>query len=152
MTERGAGPLRPSEWRFVERHRVARFATVDAQNQPHVVPVCFAVLDGAIYLPLDEKPKRVAPTALRRVQNLQANPRVALLVDDYVENWEELAYVQVRGVAHLVEPGEAIHGTVVVALRQKYPQYQSMKLEAQPLIRITPTAARSWSGSGRAFP
>ena len=58
--------------------RVARLATADAGGQPHVVPVCFAVDGRTIYTPLDEKLKRVAPRRLRRVRNIEANPRIAL--------------------------------------------------------------------------
>ena len=57
---------------------VARLATVDAAR-PHVVPVVFCELDGALYIPVDGKPKSGA--RLKRLRNIERNPAVALLVD-----------------------------------------------------------------------
>lgn len=38
-----------------------------------MVPVCFAYLRGRLYMAVDEKPKRVAPAALRRCGNAILN-------------------------------------------------------------------------------
>jgi PPOX class probable F420-dependent enzyme len=143
--------LRPSERRFLLAHRVAHLATTDEHGRPHVVPVCFAVENETIYIPLDEKPKRVAPTALRRVRNLLANPDVALVVDDYAEDWQQLAYLLLRGTAGLLDPGSVEHAEAVRLLRAKYPQYQAMRLEERPVIRIVLTSASAWSMSGNVF-
>jgi PPOX class probable F420-dependent enzyme len=127
-------------------------ATADAAGVPAVVPVCFAVVDdgdgAAIVSALDEKPKRVPVTRLRRVRHILANPAVALVVDDYGEDWTRLAFVQVRGRARLVEPGEPGFAEAIVALRAKYAQYQTMAIEERPLIRIEELTASSWRGSG----
>jgi PPOX class probable F420-dependent enzyme len=111
--------------------------------------VVFVVLDEHIYVPLDEKPKRVAATRLRRVRNLTENPLVAFLVDDYTEDWTQLALLLIRGTGELVQPGEAGHAAAVSALREKYPQYEHMRLAERPLIRIAPTRASAWSWSGQ---
>lgn len=124
--------------------RVGRLATVDPEGRPHVLPVCYALLAGSIYSPLDEKPKRIAPERLRRVQNILANPSVCLVVDRYSEDWDELAWVQVRGDARLVQPGQPDHAAAVQALRERYPQYRAMQLEQRPLIRIDPLQVVSW--------
>lgn len=145
MTASRASALSATDWRFLAAHRVARLATVDSQGRPHLVPVCFAVDGAAIFLPLDEKPKRVAPTELRRVRNLLERPDVALLVDDYHEEWEKLAYLMVRGRASLIEPEAAGHAEAVRLLRDKYPQYQRMAIDRQPVIKIVPTGSRRWS-------
>jgi PPOX class probable F420-dependent enzyme len=129
---------------FLAAARVGRLATVDAAGAPHAVPICFALLDGRIYSPLDEKPKRVAVTRLQRVRNILAHPEVCLVVDRYSEEWTELAWVQVRGVAGLVEPGDGEHARAVAALRLRYPQYRAMRLEERPLIRIEPRRILSW--------
>lgn len=129
---------------FVDGARVARLATVDEAGRPHVVPVCFAHVEGCVYVALDEKPKRTPPLRLRRVRNIRANPRVQLLVDHYDEDWSRLAFVQVRGHASLLEPG-AEHSRALAALRQKYTQYQSMALEARPVIKIEVDKIVSWS-------
>lgn len=135
---------------FVQRGRVAHFATAGTDGTPHLVPVCYelAIEDekfGAIYIALDEKPKRVAPGELRRVRNLLANPRVTLLVDRYDDaDWTQLAFVRIDGEASLLAPGLAEHEMAVTLLRAKYPQYQAMALPERPIIAITPTAIHSW--------
>jgi PPOX class probable F420-dependent enzyme len=127
------------------KERVGHLATVDEHGQPHLVPVCFAVVAGWVYTPIDEKPKR--GTDLRRVRNLLANPRVCLSVDRYDEDWSRLAWVQVRGRAALVEDADERAGAIA-ALRQKYPQYGSMRLEDRLLIRIEPERVVQWAAAG----
>jgi coenzyme F420-0:L-glutamate ligase/coenzyme F420-1:gamma-L-glutamate ligase len=143
--------LRASERRFLVSHRVAHLATADERGRPHVVPVCFVVAGDQIFIPLDEKPKSVAPGALRRVRNLLAQPEVALVVDDYSDDWEQLAYLLIRGTGDLIEPADPEHAEVVRQLREKYPQYQTMRLDERPIIRIIIQSARAWSMSGMAF-
>jgi PPOX class probable F420-dependent enzyme len=64
--------------------RVARMVSVDADGQPHVVPVVFAVDGVWIYSIVDAKPKR--SMQLKRLANVAANPRVSLVVDHYDED------------------------------------------------------------------
>src|SRR5207248_7098672 len=106
-------PLEDRAWRYLADHRVARLATTDATGRPSVVPICYADDGRAIYSALDQKPKRVAPAALRRVRNLLAHPEVALLVDDYAEDWSQLAYLLVRGHAALLEPSSPDHAAAL---------------------------------------
>jgi PPOX class probable F420-dependent enzyme len=135
--------LTPEVEAFVRSRRVARLASVDERGRPHVVPVCF-VLDGAsVYSALDEKPKRVADSSLRRVRNIVANPEVQLLLDEYDEDWRHLAYVQLGGRAELIESGDE-HSTAVRLLRQKYRQYESMDLAVRPVIALRVERATAW--------
>jgi len=146
--------LRGEALAFVRTARVGRLATVDARNRPHVVPFCFAVLEGdqpAIVSALDEKPKRVADRDLARVRHILANPAVAFVVDRYEEDWSRLAFVQVRGGASLLDPGVPGHREGVAALRAKYPQYATMAIGERPLIVITDLRATSWRGDGTRF-
>ena len=131
------------ELAFITRHRVARLATVDAHGQPHVVPIVYAFDSNALYTPLDAKPKRVDIHQLQRVKNIQANPQVAVVIDDYMEDWTQLAWVQIRGTARLVEDG-APHSTGVALLTTKYPQYQTMLLGDTPLIVFVAEHVTSW--------
>jgi PPOX class probable F420-dependent enzyme len=136
---------------FIEVHRVARLATVDGAGHPSVIPVCYVYEENAFYSAIDAKPKRVASRQLQRIRNIQGNPRVALLIDDYSEKWNELAYMHVRGTANIVEPAESLaseHRRAVAALRLKYTQYRSMTLEQSPLIRIVPDRIHVWSADG----
>jgi PPOX class probable F420-dependent enzyme len=129
---------------FALAARVARLATADGKGRPHVVPICFAVVHGEIYSPLDEKPKRVAPAELRRVNDIAANPAACLVIDRYSDDWAELAWVQIRGEASLVEPGSPGHQAAVGALRARYAQYAGMALEDRPMIRLQPRRVLSW--------
>lgn len=122
---------------------MGRLATADADGVPHVVPVCFALLDDALYVVIDEKPKTT--TRLKRVRNIETNPRAALIVDFYDEDWSQLAWVMVRGDAALVEPGDE-HAAALAALREKYPQYRAMQLDGRPLIRLRTERISAWGG------
>lgn len=129
--------------------RVARLATLDEQGYPHLVPVCYATDGRAYYSALDAKPKRVPPERLRRVRNIRANPRVALLFDHYEEDWRRLRYVMVQGRAELLAGGpehEAARGLLLA----KYPQYHTTTpLAAEAVvIKITPERVVEWSGDG----
>ncbi len=139
-------PLSPRQITFLERLRVAHLATVDEGGQPHVVPVCFAHLRDAIYTPIDEKPKRTAAASLRRVRNIVARSQVCLVWDHYEEDWTRLAWLQVRGTAALVEAPDE-RAAALAVLRQRYPQYRAMDLEARPLIKITAVHVRWWAAS-----
>jgi PPOX class probable F420-dependent enzyme len=136
--------LSPDQTSFLVRQRVARLATSDGSGEPHVIPVCFAYSPGAIYVALDEKPKDVPPTRLKRVRNILENPNVALVADRYAEDWSLLAFVMVRGRAELLEPGTGDHAAAVRLLRGKYHQYEEMRIEENPVIAIRPSKVASW--------
>src|SRR5215475_2062221 len=133
---------------FMKSHRVARMATADAAGRPAVIPICY-VFDGeSFYSAIDKKPKRVDLMQLQRVRNIRVNSHVALVIDDYSENWSELIYVVVRGVAEIIDPGESVsteHEGAVAALRLKYEQYRSMVIDRNPIIKIVPKQVRFWS-------
>ena len=113
--------------------RVARLATVD-DGKPHLVPVVFAVRDGALWIPVDGKPKR--HTRLQRLQNIRANPRVCLLIDHYEEDWRALWWVRVDGRASLVEQADDDFDDALASLGAKYPQYTSVSITAAIRIEI----------------
>ena len=110
---------------------------------PHLIPVCFYYDGRCFYSVLDQKPKRTSVTNLKRVRNILANPNVALVVDHYQEEWQGLWYVLVTGTAELVYQGEE-HQAALVGLRDKYPQYQGMDIDQNPVIRITPRKIVRW--------
>lgn len=144
-----AALARAEDLAFIRDRRVGHLASADAGGQPSVVPVCYALLerDGEpwIGIALDEKPKG-NPRELKRVRNIRERPEVSLVVDDYSEEWLELAWVLVRGKASVLEPGEPGHREIVAALRDKYPQYASMRLEERPTIAIRELTTSSWRG------
>lgn len=141
---RDRADLSERELAFANEQRVARLATADAEGHPYVVPVCYASDRQRFYSPLDEKPKRTAATRLRRVQNIQVRPEATLLIDRYDDDWSRLGYLLIQAQAELVPPGEPEHAQALVLLRARYPQYQTMNLESQPVISLTPTRVVSW--------
>ena len=133
---------------FIEAHRVAHLATSDAAGNPSVIPICYIFDGAAFYSAIDDKPKRLVPNQLQRIRNIRANPRVALLIDDYSEDWSELAYVLIRGIAGIIEPDGSSateHARAIATLRVKYAQYRSMTIEQHPMIRIVPDRVHFWS-------
>jgi coenzyme F420-0:L-glutamate ligase / coenzyme F420-1:gamma-L-glutamate ligase len=129
---------------FLVRQRVARLATSDGMGKPHAVPVCFALARASIFIALDEKPKEVPVSRLKRVRNILENPDVALIADRYTEDWNLLALVMVHGRAELLDPGTEEHTAAVRLLRGKYHQYEAMRIEENPVIAIRPESAASW--------
>ena len=133
-----------TEREYVNSARVGRLATADADGRPHVVPICFAFDGTDVVTPIDEKPKRVEPSALQRVRDVRENSAVTLVVDHYTETWRDLGWVQVRGTAAVEPPNRGDHDAAVGALRAKYDQYADHALEDRPLLRIEPSSVRSW--------
>jgi PPOX class probable F420-dependent enzyme len=120
--------------------RVGRLATVTTNLQPHVVPLCFAVHGDEIFSVVDFKPKTTIELA--RLENVRANPNVALVVDHYDDDeWDRLWWVRVDGVARVIESGVE-HTTAIQLLRKKYPQYVSRR-PTGPVIAV---AIRRWTG------
>jgi PPOX class probable F420-dependent enzyme len=119
--------------------RVGRLATVTPLGHPHIVPVCFALHEGVVYTAVDAKPK--ATRALARLENVRATGRASLLVDHYEEDWEQLWWVRVDGVAEVLDSERALD-----SLAAKYEQYRAAR-PAGPVIAITPDQWRSWVAS-----
>lgn len=130
-----------TELHFVNSRRIAHLATVDASGGPHVVPVCFACLEGRFYIAIDEKPKRTQ--RLKRMRNIEENPAVALVFDRYDDDWSRLGWVMVQGTASVIGDGPE-HERAVAALRERYEQYRSMALAERPVIRMAVEKVVSW--------
>ena len=119
--------------------RVARLATVDPAGRPHVVPICF-VLDGdTLYTVVDEKPK--GTRRLQRLRNIEANPQVEVLIDEYDEDWTRLWWVRLRGTARIVDDPRAME-----LLAAKYPQYLAHP-PGGPLIAVAIEERVEWRAS-----
>jgi PPOX class probable F420-dependent enzyme len=121
--------------------RVARLATAGADAVPHLVPIVFAVAGDAVYSAVDAKPKRT--TALRRLANVRANPRVALLADHYDDgDWTALWWVRADGAARVLAPADPEALRAVELLAARYAQYRT----APPSGPVLTVAVDRWSG------
>ncbi len=144
MVQEQRAQLTENEAAFAGTERVARLATADAEGHPSVVPVCYAFDGTRFFSPLDEKPKRSDTRKLQRVRNIQARGEASLLIDRYDDDWSRLGYLLVRAHAVLVKPGTDEHTHALLLLRDRYPQYQTMRLDELPVIELTPIHVVSW--------
>ncbi|MFY9809163.1 MAG: TIGR03668 family PPOX class F420-dependent oxidoreductase [Pseudonocardiaceae bacterium] len=128
---------------------VARLATADASGRPHVVPMVFALIsDGGadtLYSAVDAKPKR--STSLRRLANIAANPRVAVLVDHYADDWHVLWWVRADGSGRILDPDQPEAREAIAALVERYPQYREQP-PVGPVLAIDVARWSSWSAAG----
>jgi PPOX class probable F420-dependent enzyme len=108
-----------ARWRFAAA-RVAVLATVGEDTAPHVVPIVFAVSGDTIYSAVDAKPKRSRD--LKRLRNIHANPRVALLVDHYAEDWISLWWVRADGRGRVLDEHDFEADEALERLAERYPQ------------------------------
>jgi PPOX class probable F420-dependent enzyme len=127
---------------FLAARRVGHLATADARAIPHLVPVCFVVSEGTLYITIDQKPKG-SPRALKRLRNIRENPAAAFVADRYDEDWTRLGWVMLRGPAEILTDG-AEHDRAQALLRQRYPQYRGMALADLPVIALRIERVTSW--------
>src|SRR5918992_77352 len=108
------------EWagELLSSARVARLALLDERDLPRVLPVVFAVWEGAVWSAIDRKPKRSAEPA--RVRRLRRRPEAALLVDRYDDDWSRLEWGEGRGLVSIEPVGPALE-----ALAGRYPPYRA---------------------------
>jgi PPOX class probable F420-dependent enzyme len=133
---------------LLSRWPVARLVTLRPDGAPAPVPVVFARVGGALYSPIDGKPK--SPGVLARERHLADDPRVALLLDHYEEDWDRLWWLRVEGRAIVVSAAD--HEAALHALRGKYPQYARVALTSGDprLLRIAIERVTGWRASARA--
>jgi PPOX class probable F420-dependent enzyme len=126
---------------LVATARVGRLATLAPGGRLHLVPICFALDGDVLYSAVDEKPKR--SRRLQRIENVRAHPEVAVLVDDYDEDWSRLWWVRLRGRGRVVEQGPELEAALRL-LAEKYEQYRNQPPGA-PVLAIGVEEWRGWS-------
>ena len=123
--------------------RVATLATLGTDGRPHLVPIVFALDVDDLVSAVDGKPK--TGPVLTRIRNIEREPLVSVLAHHYDEEWSRLWWVRVDGLA-TIEAAGADFERSLIALRQRYPQYESVALDG-PLIRIEIQQATTWMAS-----
>lgn len=124
--------------------RIARLATIRPDGRPHIVPITFAVTDETIVTMIDHKPKTT--TRVQRLRNIEANPSVSVLVDEWAEDWDRLRWVRVDGTGR-VHSDDDVWRNAREALIAKYTQYSDRPPEGAA-IAITVHGVTSWASSG----
>jgi PPOX class probable F420-dependent enzyme len=122
--------------------RVARLATLQPDGSPHLVPVTFAVDGDALAFAVDAKPKTTQ--RLQRLRNIERDPRVSLLVDEYADDWSRLWWVRIDGTAQQVEG--AVAERWMTRLQAKYEQYQASP-PAGPVVEIRIDRWTGWQAT-----
>lgn len=125
-----------SRARFAQE-RSARLATTDESGYPHLVPIVFAQVNDVIYFVIDFKPKKTL--GLQRLTNIRVNPHVAVLVDHYSDDWDQLWWVRADGTAVILD---AIDPVAMAALADRYPQYRDPP--PGPMVAITVDRWTGW--------
>jgi len=140
--------ISPAVKEFIERARVARLATVDFASKPHLVPVVFVFDANHFFIPVDAKRKTAKPEKLKRIKNIKHNPNVALLIDNYSEDWTKLAFVMIQGRASITSKtqGNIQLKEAYKKLMIKYLQYEKVGVGEMCII-IAPEKIASWSNS-----
>ncbi len=94
-----------------------------------------------IYSAVDAKPK--SSTDLRRLRNIRANPRVAVLADHYEDDWGRLWWVRADGQATILDDPAAM-AQALALLAARYPQYRAQP-PGGPVISIRVTRWTGWA-------
>jgi PPOX class probable F420-dependent enzyme len=123
--------------------QVARLATMSAEGQPHIVPITFAVDRDVIYTAVDSKPK--STPRLRRLSNIRANPRVAVLADHYDEDWSALWWVRADGMAAILDSWAEMAAPAGL-LAGRYAQYRDNP-PGGPVIAIRVARWTGWAAA-----
>ena len=130
---------------LIDLARVATLATVSEDGSPHLVPVVFARDGGDLVTAIDGKPKQ--GTRLARIDNIDRDPRVTLLMHNYNEDWSRLWWVRVDGNASILRQGEGL-SRALTALRERYEQYRSVDLPG-PVIVVSVKRTTAWEADPR---
>ena len=120
---------------------VGRLATTAGDGTVHLVPICFAVVDGHIASAVDHKPKRT--NRLQRLADIGATGQATFLVDHYDDDWSRLWWVRVTGAAAVAPEGSPLDGAARAALVRKYRQYQE-RPPLGPVYAVAVDALRWW--------
>ena len=124
--------------KLIAHERVCRVATAGAERRPHLVPVVHVLAGDKIYFGSGDDG--------RKVENLRANPQIAITIDLYSDDWAQLRGVMVQGTARLIERGPRFK-QARRRLYAKYPQYAreaALAPSDSVIVEVTPTHVFAW--------
>ena len=121
--------------RRAARARAARVGTLDARGRIHLVPIVFAIDGDRLYSSTDEKPRA------KRLRNLQRDPHVSVVIDEYDEDWSRVWWVRLAGTGRALEQG-AEYERARRLLCEKYPQFEGDP-GGGPIMAVD---VQEWSG------
>ena len=130
--------LEDKDIRFLDGTDVARIATVDEQNRPHVVPIIFA---------FDKDNHKFYLTTFRgtrKLRNMRRNKSVSLLVDEYSNSTKK--GIMFNGIAEIINPNSKEFRRAVKLLTDKLAYYKKNPISADKseVIGIMPVSNSKW--------
>lgn len=129
-------------WERIRAARVGVLGTVRPDGSPHQVPLVYAaVSDRVLVSAVDSKPK--SARRLARLGNIEAEPRVSVLVQRYEDDWSALWWVRADGRAAVSDDVSPARRR---ALEEKYPHYS--RHELGPFVLIEVERLSGWEASG----
>jgi PPOX class probable F420-dependent enzyme len=126
---------------LLERSRVARLGLLDDTGAPRVQPITYALSGGSLVTAIDHKRKRLEGERLARVRWLRADPRAALTIDRYDDDWSQLEWVQALGRVEILGVEDA--PAPLAALQARYEEYRA-RPPAGPVLILTPERLLWW--------
>lgn len=132
-------PLPDAVKEFVTGAPVCRIATVRPNGEPHVIPVC-PIYDGEATVYVDIAPRGVS------AQGFRTHPSIAVLIDEYHDDWSKLQAVILRCRAEAIEGEELERAWAMI--RQKFPQYGSVGWEPRLTLALRILGWTQWGITG----
>lgn len=129
--------LTKKETQFIKSQGVARLATVSGGSVPHNVPVCPVFDRGKLYIGTEAD--------ARKVKNIEANPRIAIVFDAYRDSWNGLRGVMLQCRTRVVNQED--FKKVRRKLYGKYRKYESeaaLEPGESAILEFTPEKKFSW--------
>ena len=129
--------LTAKEKEFVQYQRVARVTTIGSDGLPHTVPVCPLFDKNKIYLGTERNAKKV--------RNISANHNMAVVFDEYSEDWNNIRGIVFQGEARVV--GSKEFREFRKKIYAKYSQYEAnapLGDRDSVIVEVTPARKFSW--------
>ena len=128
-------PLPAAVKEFVAAARVCRIASARANGEPHVIPVC-PVFDGDSTVYVDIGGRYATAEAVG------ANPRIAVLIDEYDDNWARLKGVLLRCQSEEATGEE--RDAAWAMIREKFPGYKPIGWKPRLTLALRVYDWREW--------
>ena len=113
--------------------------TIHPARGPDALPVVYMVGGGHIGIPIDRVKPKVS-SSLQREKNLAADPRAALLVEQWdSDDWSRLWWVRAT-LEHVPDPSTALTEELTTRLANAVPQYANRPFRRIIVCRILTTS------------
>jgi len=115
---------------YLSRRRFLTLATSDKKGVPFIHPIAYVNKGQNVYFSTDKQ--------TRKVKNIQENPNVAYTVYDDTEHFDEIRFIQVEGIASIVDDDEKLN-EVLEMLDKKFPFMKNAIVEPDTIaVKIVP--------------